>query len=305
MRAGAGPDLPVRLQQMKPAPFQYHSPATVEQAVSLLDRFGPDARLLAGGQALVPMLNLRQVTPGHVIDINRIAGLETLAVDGEWLRIGALVRHSAFSRAPVPEPLAGLLACMTSRIGHDPIRRRGTFVGALALQDPAAEWCLLAAVLGVRLTIERASGHRIVAIEPPDMSFPEMAPGDMIVEAALPIPDDRWVWGFREFADRYNDPAAGMALVLLRHEGGRVTQARIALAGRGVRPTRLAAAEAYICRCAPLAAMSRLACEDARREVDRCVMNASHPGYAARLLAGLAAAAIDDSIAMAGIGNGQ
>jgi carbon-monoxide dehydrogenase medium subunit len=133
---------------VKPAPFTYHRPETLEEAVRLLAEFAPqDGRVLAGGQSLVPMMNLRLARPAFLIDINAVAGLDRLAVEDGLLRIGARVRHAAFDRPLQPGPLTAMLADVARHIGHYPIRIRGTFCGSLANADPAAEWCLVAATL--------------------------------------------------------------------------------------------------------------------------------------------------------------
>ena len=133
---------------MKPAPFAYHRPTTLDETVRLLAELAPrDGRVLAGGQSLVPMMAFRLARPAHLIDINAVAGLDALAVRDGALRIGACVRHAEFHR-PVDEgPLGTMLASIVRHIAHYPIRMRGTFCGSLAHADPAAEWCVVAATL--------------------------------------------------------------------------------------------------------------------------------------------------------------
>ncbi|HUI26970.1 MAG TPA: FAD binding domain-containing protein, partial [Candidatus Kryptonia bacterium] len=137
---------------MKPAPFDYHAPETVEQAVTLLAQLAPqNGRVLAGGQSLVPAMAFRLARPAHLIDINGIAALTRLAVAGDELVIGAGVRHAAFHRPVITGPLGRLLSDVVWHIAHDPIRRRGTFCGSLAHADPASEWCCLAATLSATI----------------------------------------------------------------------------------------------------------------------------------------------------------
>ena len=128
---------------MKSAPFIYHAPKTVDEAVAKLAELSPlDGHVLAGGQSLVPMMAFRMARPAHLIDINAVAGLDRLAVDGNTLSIAACVRHAAFHRPAVAGPIGALLADVVSNIA--PIRLRGTFCGSLAHADPASEWCLTA-----------------------------------------------------------------------------------------------------------------------------------------------------------------
>jgi len=140
---------------MKPAPFRYHTPRSVDEAVALLADVGPnDGRVLAGGQSLVPMMALRLARPEHLVDINAIAELGRLAIDGNWLSIGACVRHAAFHGKVVGNPLGALLGEIAHHIAHLPIRTRGTFCGSLAHADPSSEWCLVAAALGAELVAQ-------------------------------------------------------------------------------------------------------------------------------------------------------
>src|SRR6266849_5604010 len=133
---------------MKPAPFRYHAPKTVEEAVATLAEVaGQDGRVLAGGQSLVPIMAFRLAKPAHLVDINEVEGLDRLASDGKVLSIGARVRHAAFHKSVVDNPLAKLLTFVARHIAHYPIRMRGTFCGSLAHADPASEWCLVAATL--------------------------------------------------------------------------------------------------------------------------------------------------------------
>src|SRR5512145_3192221 len=142
---------------MKPAPFEYHRPASLEETFDLLERYGDDGRLLAGGQSLVPALNMRLATPRAVIDINRLPGLAEIRLGPDGLVIGALARHEAVERSPVVARHAPLLAAAMRHVGHPAIRARGSIGGSLALADPAAELPACAVVLGATL---RVAGRR-------------------------------------------------------------------------------------------------------------------------------------------------
>src|SRR5262245_23358177 len=125
---------------MKPAPFNYYAPTTIEEAVTILAQVGPDdGRVLAGGQSLVPTMAFRLARPRHLVDIGGIAELNRLAVEDGKLRIGAGVRHAAFEKPVVEGPLGRLLSDVVRHIAHHPIRARGTFCGSIAHADPAAE----------------------------------------------------------------------------------------------------------------------------------------------------------------------
>jgi len=151
---------------MKPAPFRYHAPKTVDEAVALLAEVAPaDGRVLAGGQSLVPIMAFRLAKPAHLVDINDVAGLDKIAGDGKVLSIGACVRHAAFHKWVVDNPLGKLLSFVARHIAHYPIRMRGTFCGSLAHADPASEWCLTAATLDATrsdILAYRASTYRLL-----------------------------------------------------------------------------------------------------------------------------------------------
>jgi aerobic carbon-monoxide dehydrogenase medium subunit len=148
-------------QELKPAAFAYHRPATVPEAIQLLAEFASqDGRVLAGGQSLVPMMAFRLARPAHLIDINAVAGLDRLVMKDNRLCIGACVCHAAFQRPVEAGPLGAMLATVVRDIAHYPIRVRGTFCGSLAHADPAAEWCLVAATLGAELVAVSCRGER-------------------------------------------------------------------------------------------------------------------------------------------------
>jgi carbon-monoxide dehydrogenase medium subunit len=226
---------------VKPAPFTYHAPRSVDEALGLLQRYShEDGRVLAGGQSLVPAMALRLATPPHLIDINEIAALRTLRTEDGHLRIGALVRHSAFERPVVQGPLGELLATVMRHIAHHPIRTRGTFCGSLAHADPASEWCLVAATLGAQLVARSVRGERTIAAG--DFFRGAMStalePDELLVEARLPLLPKATHFGFYEFSRRAGDFAIAMALVV------RGAETWIGVGGAEPYPRRLREAEA-------------------------------------------------------------
>src|ERR1700719_922543 len=195
--AGVRWQRPERQATVKPAAFTYHRPATVDQAVDLLAELAPqDGRVLAGGQSLVPIMAFRLARPAHLIDINRVAGLDGLSMRDGQLRIGARVRHAAFHRPVEDGPLGALLATVVRHIAHYPIRLRGTFCGSLAHADPAAEWCLVAATLDAELVAVSRRGERILSAHDFFHGAMQTAlqPDELLVEARLPLlpPDARF-----------------------------------------------------------------------------------------------------------------
>src|SRR6266508_698557 len=224
---------------MKPAPFQYHAPRTIDEALALLAEVAPhDGRVLAGGQSLVPTMAFRLARPAHLVDINGVNELDRLAAQDGALAIGACVRHAAFQRPAIAGPLGNLLAFVVRHIAHYPIRTRGTFCGSLAHADPASEWCLVAATLGAQMSARSARGIR--RIEADDflqgIMTTALADDELLIESLLPALPTDTRWGFYEFSRRAGDYAIAMALATFRLEDGVVVEPRIGVGGAEERP---------------------------------------------------------------------
>jgi carbon-monoxide dehydrogenase medium subunit len=234
---------------MKPAPFEYHAPTSVREALEVLAQVAPrDGRVLAGGQSLVPAMALRLARPAHLVDINGVKDLERLAVEGGDLVIGACVRHAAFHRPVADGPLGALLPEVARHIAHVPIRTRGTFCGSLAHADPASEWCLVAVTLGARMTARSVRGARTIGAA--DFFRGAMTTAleadELLADAriALLAPDARF--GFSEFSRRAGDFAIAMALATYRLRDGVMTEPRVGIGGIEAAPRRIAQAEAAL-----------------------------------------------------------
>ena len=231
---------------MKPAPFQYHAPTTIDEAVrTLAEVAGEDGRVLAGGQSLVPIMAFRLARPGHLVDINGVEALRRLAVDGDRLSIGACVRHAAFHKPVVDGPLGRLLATVVRHIAHYPIRTRGTFCGSIAHADPASEWCAVAAALDADMIARRAGGTRTIPAQDffRGIMTTALDEDEILVEVRLPILPADTRFGFYEFNRRAGDFALAMALVTYRVEDGMISAARVAVGGVEPQPRRIAQAE--------------------------------------------------------------
>ena len=256
---------------MKTAPFVHHAPKTVDEAVAVLGRVaGEDGRVLAGGQSLVPTMAFRLARPAHLVDINGVQGLDRLAVEGDRLVIGALVRHAAFARPVIDGPLGRLLAVVMRQIAHLPIRMRGTFCGSLAHADPASEWCLVAATLGAEMVAR--SVRRTRALSTDDFFAGIMTKAldedELLVEARLrPLPPDTR-FGFYEFSRRAGDYALAMALATFRIEDGVVAEPRLGLGGAEAQPRRIPEAEAALAGRTPSPELFRAAAEAAAAAID-------------------------------------
>src|SRR6266545_5801699 len=239
---------------MKPAAFRYHAPKTVDEAVALLAEVAPeDGRVLAGGQSLVPIMAFRLARPSHLVDINGVAALTRLAVDGDKLCIGACVRHEAFHRPVVDGPLGRLLSAVVRHIAHYPIRTRGTFCGSIAHADPASEWCTVAAALGAEMVARSVRGTRVIPAQDffAGIMSTALAEDELLAEVRLPLlpPDTRF--GFYEFNRRAGDFAIAMALAAYRVKDGRIIEPRIALGGAEPNSRRIAEAEQALAGRAP------------------------------------------------------
>jgi aerobic carbon-monoxide dehydrogenase medium subunit len=256
---------------MKPASFQYHAPKTVDEAVAMLAELAPqDGRVLAGGQSLVPTMAFRLAKPAHLVDINGVAALNRLAVEGGKLVIGACVRHAAFHRQVCDGPLGKLLSEVVRHIAHFPIRNRGTFCGSLAHADPASEWALVLAALDGEVLAKSAQGERVIAAREffQGIMTTALREDELLAEARLPVLAAGTRCGFYEFNRRAGDFALAAALVTYRIEGGKIVDPHVALGGVEVSPRRIAEAERALAGAEPGDKVFRAAAAAAAEVVD-------------------------------------
>jgi aerobic carbon-monoxide dehydrogenase medium subunit len=252
---------------MKPPPFSYHDPATVGDAVSLLARL-ENAKLLAGGQSLMPMLNMRFVLPDHLIDLNRVEGLSYIRETGEGLEIGAMTRQRDLEFSDVVRRRCPLMDEAIRHVGHRQTRNRGTLGGSLCHLDPAAELVCVAATLDATVTVTGRNGERKVAFADFPVAFmtPAIEPDELLT--AVRFPD--WPKGhghaFIEFARRHGDFAIVSAAALVAEDsGGRIARAAVTIGGMGTTPVRAAELERALIGEAPDDKLLREACESCRK----------------------------------------
>ena len=256
---------------MKPAPFTYHAPTSVDEAVALLAQWGPhDGRVLAGGQSLIPTMAFRVARPAHLIDINGIAELARLSVNDGVLTIGACVRHAAFEGDAVPGATGALLRKVVRNIAHHPIRTRGTFCGSIANADPASEWCcVMAALDGVVVLRSRRGVRRLRAAEfYQGVMATALEEDELLVAAELPLLPVGTRTGFQEFSRRKGDFAIAMALVCYRLVNGMIVDPRVAIGGAEACARRVPQAEAILRGKAPNADVFAKAGEAAAAAID-------------------------------------
>src|SRR5262245_7865572 len=231
---------------MKPAPFVHHVPKTLDEALKVLAEVAPkDGRVLAGGQSLVPIMAFRLAKPAHLVDINEVADLDTVTNDGKTLAIGARVRHAAFHKPVIDNPLGRLLSAVVRHIAHYPIRMRGTFCGSIAHADPASEWCLVAATLDATLVARSIRGERAIAAKElfTGIMSTALTEDELLAEARLPLLPGNARFGFNEFSRRAGDFAMAASLVTYRMKDGRIADAQVGVGGAEPSPRRIPEAE--------------------------------------------------------------
>jgi aerobic carbon-monoxide dehydrogenase medium subunit len=231
---------------VKPAPFEYFSPTSVEELVSLLEQHGDEAKLLAGGQSLIALLALRLSTPSVLIDLNRVAELDYLSDDGTAMTVGALARHRAVEKQFGATDRCPMVSEAVALIGHVAIRNRGTVVGSLIHADPAAEWPALALALEGECDVVGPQGKRTIPAEELFVTYftTTLSPDEVATEFRIKLPPARVGSSFMELSRRHGDFAiAGAGAVLGLDPLGRVDDARIVLIGVADTAMRIGQAE--------------------------------------------------------------
>ena len=231
---------------MKPAPFRYERPDSLGEALGLLaGGDGLEVRALAGGQSLVPLMNLRMARPDVVVDLNRVPELAGIERRGDRIRLGALTRHETLAGDPLIGSALPLLARAASHIGHRAIRTRGTLGGSLAHADPAAELPVASLALGAEAEVASATGTRTVPVAelftgPLSTCLGE---GELIVAVHYPVDTGRRPFGFAEIARRHGDFAVALAAVTVATDAdGGCRAAAVAVGGVGGTPRLVGAA---------------------------------------------------------------
>jgi len=250
---------------MKPPPFQYHDPSTLAEAVALLGRL-ENAKLLAGGQSLMPMLNMRFVLPDHVIDLNRVAGLAYIKENGGTLEIGAMTRQRDIEFSDLVKTECPLLHQAVMQIGHRQTRNRGTIGGSLCHLDPAAELPSVAAGMDATIVVAGANGSREIAFRDFPIGFmtPAIEPTEIVTAVRFPLWPAGHKTSFVEFSRRHGDFAIVSAAVLLELANGKISRASVTLGGIAVAPVRAETVENAIIGQAPSSELFRKACESCR-----------------------------------------
>ena len=250
---------------MKPPPFQYHDPKTVAEAVGLLGRL-ENAKLLAGGQSLMPMLNMRFVLPDHVIDLNRVEGLAYIKEVGGALEIGAMTRQRDIEFSDLVKAKCPLLHQAIMQIGHRQTRNRGTIGGSLCHLDPAAELPAVAATMDATVVVAGANGPREIAFRDFPVAFmtPAIEANEIVTAVRFPLWPAGHKSAFVEFSRRHGDFAIVAAAALLEIANGKIGRAAVTIGGIAVAPVRAEAVERALVGQAPSSDLFRKACESCR-----------------------------------------
>src|SRR5436853_1013213 len=252
---------------MKPPPFSYHDPRTVAEVVALLDTL-ENAKLLAGGQSLMPMLNMRFVLPDHVIDLNRVDGLPYIREQGGWLEIGAMTRQRDLEFSDTVRARWPIMHEALLQVGHRQTRNRGTIGGSLCHLDPAAELVTLATAYDATVTVVGPNGQREIAFAdfPAAYMAPSIEQNELVTAVRFPRWSPNHSYAFIEFSRRHGDFAITSAAVLLEAEGaGKITRASVTLGRVGTVPSRAREVEQAIVGQVPTAELFRAACESCRK----------------------------------------
>jgi aerobic carbon-monoxide dehydrogenase medium subunit len=254
---------------MKPPPFRYYDPRTVADAIGLLGRLD-NAKVLAGGQSLMPMLNMRYVLPDHVIDLNRIDGLSYIreAKGGSGaIEIGGMTRQRELEFSDLIRTKLPLMQEAILQVGHRQTRNRGTIGGSLCHLDPAAELVTMGAAFDATVVVTGPNGTREIAFKDFPVAYmtPSIEPNEILTAVRFtPWPAGHG-YAFVEFARRHGDFAITSAAVLLTADGaGKITRASVTIGGAAVTPVRATAVEQALVGKTPTPELMREACESCR-----------------------------------------
>jgi carbon-monoxide dehydrogenase medium subunit len=231
---------------VKPSPFEYVRARTVDEATSGLARYEGDAKVIAGGQSLVPMMNLRLAAPAALVDVNRIPGLAGVQWDHGSLNVGALVRHRHLERYPAPLPGFALLPKAATYIGHYGVRDRGSVGGSIAHADPTAEWCLMAALFDAEIQVAGTRGLRAIASTDFFEGFLSTSLETDEIIIGIRFPSGAQFSAIQEYAQRHGDFAVVAAAVAFDMDGGVARNVRVAAGGVAANAIRLADVEVLL-----------------------------------------------------------
>lgn len=255
---------------MKPVRFDYYRPETPEEALALLARYGPDAKVLAGGQSLMPLINMRLARPRVLVDASGMSALSYIREQDGFIAAGAMARQAEIEETAWLRKKCPLLSEAVKFIAHPAIRNQGRIGGSIAHADPAAELPAVVKTLGATIKVRASRGEREVDAEDFFRSFLTtcLEPDELVTEIRFPLLGENTGWAFEEVARRHGDFAIVGVAALLGLEHGRISLARLTLAGVGEAPVRAKKAEQMLVGSAPGAEAFRAAAESVKASID-------------------------------------
>jgi aerobic carbon-monoxide dehydrogenase medium subunit len=232
-----------------PAAFDYHVAKTVDDAIALLEQYGDEAKLLAGGHSLVPTMKLRLAQPGHLVDLGRVAGLSYIRAEGDHIAIGAMTTYSKIERSELLRRHFALLPEGTALIGDQQVRNRGTIGGSVAHSDPAADMPGLVLALKATVVVRGPAGERLIAADDffQDLFTTALEPSEVIIELRIPLLPAHSGSAYEKLANRASHYAvAGSAAVVTLSADRTCVDASVVITGVSVKPSRATAVESAL-----------------------------------------------------------
>ena len=256
---------------MYAAPFEYHAPSTVKDALALLDRFHDDAKVVSGSQSLVPLMKLRLATPAHLIDLRKVPGLTGVSESGGTIQIGAMTTHAQIGASPVVNAKLAMMAEAAGMIGDAQVRNLGTIGGSLAHADPAADWPAVLSALDASVAIVSSTGERTVKIDQliAGPLTTSLKTGELLTQVRIPLPTGRYGGAYEKLphpASRF--AIVGVAAEVFLDARGAVQASRIALTGLAPKVTRAGYVEQALQGKAPDAAAIKSAAANAAQGIE-------------------------------------
>jgi carbon-monoxide dehydrogenase medium subunit len=238
---------------MKPASFEYVRPKTIEEALQLLDKHGDEAKVIAGGQSLVPMMNLRMARPGILVDINGLKELDYHRAHADYIAIGALTRHATLRKSALIREACPLMNAGYHYVAHGTVRNRGTLCGNLCHADPASEMPAVMLACEAAMVLRSVGGERVVPAKEffQGLYATALLPNEILVEVRIPLHVSRWGYSFQEVSARQGDFAMTLVASLMHIQDGRIAAASVAYAGVTDRALRIETLEQRLVGQAP------------------------------------------------------
>jgi aerobic carbon-monoxide dehydrogenase medium subunit len=256
---------------MYAAPFEYHAPVSVAEALALLGKYGDEAKILSGSQSLVPLMKLRMAAPAHLVDLRKVPGLVGVSESGGFLQIGAMTTHAAVGASPVVRAKFAMLAEASGGIGDAQVRNMGTIGGSLAHADPSADWPAVLMALDASVVAISARGERTLKVAELIVGplTTALAAGEILTQIRVPVPQGRYGGAYEKLphpASRF--AVVGVAAEVFLDARGAVQASRIAITGLGSKATRAAGVEQALQGKAPDAAAVKAAAAHAAEGIE-------------------------------------